>query len=166
MSPKIAYIALGSNLNDPKRQIHSAMQHISIINDCKLIKTAPLYQNPPMGPQNQPDFINTVVAVRTTLTAHALLEQLQQIEQRMGRIRHEHWGSRVIDLDLLLYENETYQDAVLTLPHPGVYTRLFFIQPLHFLAPYLHLPDGRELTLLLNQVSQTAAPLVQLERTV
>jgi 2-amino-4-hydroxy-6-hydroxymethyldihydropteridine diphosphokinase len=96
-----------------------------------------------MGPQDQDDFVNAVIAIQTTLDVKSLLHALQAIENKMGRVRIQHWGPRIIDLDLLLYDDLVYQDFELTLPHPGVFDRIFFLQPLHDIAPNLCLPDGR-----------------------
>jgi 2-amino-4-hydroxy-6-hydroxymethyldihydropteridine diphosphokinase len=148
-----SYIALGSNLNNPAQQIRSALQHIAMIPDTQIINTSPFYQNPPMGPIDQDDFVNAVVEIHTTLAVKTLLHQLQHIENSMGRVRTLRWGPRIIDLDLLLYDNFTCHDDELTLPHPGIYDRLFFIKPLHDIQPNLYLPDGRKLSTLLNQAT-------------
>ncbi len=96
-----------------------------------------------MGPIDQDDFVNAVIELETDLDMKALLHALQAIEQLMGRVRLKRWGPRVIDLDLLLFDNAVFQDQELTLPHPGVFERIFFLQPLHDIAPNLCLPDGR-----------------------
>lgn len=140
---RVAYIALGSNLHDPALQIKIALSHIEKISQTTVLKISPFYKNPPMGPQNQDDFVNAVIEVQTDLDVKTLLYALQAIEKKMGRVRIEHWGPRIIDLDLLLYDAMIYQDHELTLPHPGIQDRIFFIQPLHDIAPDLCLPDGR-----------------------
>ncbi len=145
MEKKTAYIALGSNLAVPALQIKTAIEHIKKIAQTILINTSPFYENPPMGPQDQDDFVNAVVEIKTTLDVKSLLHALQAIEEKMGRIRIKRWGPRIIDLDLLLYENLVFQDFELTLPHPGVFDRIFFLQPLHDLTPDLCLPDGRHI---------------------
>ncbi len=139
----IAYLALGSNLQNPEQQLKIALADIEKIPLTLVLKTSPFYKNPPMGPQNQDDFVNAVIEIKTELHVKELLYAMQAIEKKMGRVRLERWGSRIIDLDLLLYENIVYQDHELTLPHPGVYDRIFFLQPLHDIAPDLCLPDGR-----------------------
>jgi 2-amino-4-hydroxy-6-hydroxymethyldihydropteridine diphosphokinase len=137
LEKKTAYIALGSNLENPAAQIKIAIEHIKKIPNTCLINTSPFYQNPPMGPQDQDDFVNAVIAIQTTLEVKSLLHALQAIENKMGRVRIQHWGARIIDLDLLLYADLVFQDFELTLPHPGIYDRIFFLKPLYDIAPDL-----------------------------
>jgi 2-amino-4-hydroxy-6-hydroxymethyldihydropteridine diphosphokinase len=89
------------------------------------VKVSRLYQSPPMGPQDQPNYLNAVVQLDTTLEALALLDQLQQFEQEAGRIRLRHWGERTLDLDLLIYGQEQIQNERLTVPHVGILERDF-----------------------------------------
>lgn len=133
--PHIAYVALGSNLNQPKRQIVTAIAHIDDLPNTRVSNRASLYQSTPMGPQDQPDFINTVIAVETSLTPEKLLQGLLDIEQKMGRIRTRHWGERVIDLDLIAMDDLTCHSDLLTLPHPHAREREFVIVPLAEIAP-------------------------------
>lgn len=149
-----AYIALGSNLSGPASQIKIALSHIKKIPQTQILKTSPFYQNPPMGPQDQDDFVNAVIEIKTDLEIKPLLYALQAIEKKMGRVRIEHWGSRIIDLDLLLYEDLVYQDSELTLPHPGIYDRIFFLKPLHDIAPDLLLFKPELIAILNNDHGQ------------
>ena len=104
-----------------------------------------------MGPQDQPDYLNAVAALETTLLPHELLDQLQAIETAQGRVRGAtRWGSRTLDLDLLLYGNETINDERLVVPHPGMKARSFVLYPLYEIAPGLLLPGGETLASLLN----------------
>ncbi|MFA6036782.1 MAG: 2-amino-4-hydroxy-6-hydroxymethyldihydropteridine diphosphokinase [Legionellales bacterium] len=132
-----AYLALGSNLEDPVSQLKKALSHIEKISQTQILKISPFYKNPPMGPQNQDDFVNAVIELETDLDVKPLLYAFQAIEQKMGRVRLERWGARIIDLDLLLFDNLVFQDHELTLPHPGIYDRIFFLKPLHDIAPDL-----------------------------
>ncbi|MBT3196602.1 MAG: 2-amino-4-hydroxy-6-hydroxymethyldihydropteridine diphosphokinase, partial [Gammaproteobacteria bacterium] len=98
--------------------------------DTTLLATSSLYQSPPMGPQDQPDYINAVAKIDSQLEPLQLLQQLQQIEQQQGRVRKRHWGERTIDLDLLLYGDEVIDHPQLQLPHPGIAERVFVLLPL------------------------------------
>ncbi len=134
------YIGLGSNLEDPKAQILTAIEDIRAIQQTSLVELSSLYRSPPMGPQDQPDYINAVIGVDTELTPHALLDALQQIEQKHGRIRKRHWGERTLDLDILLFADKVIQDTRLTVPHPGIADRAFVLYPLAEIAPDLQIP--------------------------
>lgn len=145
-----AYIGLGSNLNNPVSQLQQALQAIANIPITQLSKISSFYQTSPMGPQDQPDFINAAVEIQTNLSALALLKQLQAIEQRQARQRQIKWGPRTIDLDLLLYGDWLMQTAELILPHPGISQRDFVLYPLYELAPDLKLPCGKTIKRLLD----------------
>jgi len=146
-----AYLALGSNLNHPLQQLHIAREKLAALSAITLIARSPCYQNPPMGPQDQDDFVNQVLMIHTALEVKELLHQLQAIELAMGRERIIHWGPRIIDIDLMLYDKLTFQDDELTLPHPGIYDRLFWLQPLADIAPDLCLPNGQRVADLLER---------------
>jgi 2-amino-4-hydroxy-6-hydroxymethyldihydropteridine diphosphokinase len=135
-----AYIGLGSNLADPQHQILTAIDDIDAIENTSLVARSSLYRSPPMGPQDQPDYINAVVSIETTLTPHELLDALQQIEQKHGRIRKRHWGERTLDLDILLYADRVIEDTRLSVPHPGIAERAFVVYPLAEIAPSLQIP--------------------------
>lgn len=134
------FIGLGSNLDDPVAQVEAALQALDGLPDSQLIQRSSLYKSPPMGPQDQPDYINAVAEIDTTLSAHALLEHLQALEQAHGRIRRRHWGERTLDLDILLYEQLQITDDTLTIPHPGIALRPFVLYPLAEIAPMLCIP--------------------------
>ena len=150
----VAYIGLGSNLSRPRVQVTNAIKVISNIAQSKLISASSLYLSKPMGPQDQDDYINAVVAIETHLSALALLDALQLIENEAGRVRKENrWGARILDCDILLYGNETIDNERLTVPHYGMKLREFVLLPLQEIAPNLYLPDGSELQLLANKIS-------------
>jgi 2-amino-4-hydroxy-6-hydroxymethyldihydropteridine diphosphokinase len=134
------YIGLGSNLADPIAQIKSAIVAIDALDDVTVVAQSSLYSSPPMGPQDQPDFVNAVIEVDTHLFAHALLDALQAIEIEQGRVRKRHWGERTIDLDLLVYGENQLDDERLTVPHPGIALRAFVIHPLAEIAPNSVIP--------------------------
>lgn len=145
------YVGLGSNLNDPLKQIHSALTALAHLPKTVLITASPLYQSDPMGPQNQPVFINAVAQLQTTLSPFELLDVLHQIEQRQGRQRTVHWGPRTLDLDILLYGQEQIATSTLVIPHDGLKERVFVLYPLADIAPDLILPDGTSLSALISQ---------------
>ena len=138
-----AYIGLGSNLGHPLRQILDAIEALKHLNNSQFVACSSIYSSTPMGPQDQPDYVNAVAAIDTHLTSFELLSALQQIEQTQGRERKgERWGPRTLDLDILLFGNEELLSDVLTIPHYGMKTREFVLYPLQELAPDLVLPCG------------------------
>ncbi|MDK9737956.1 2-amino-4-hydroxy-6-hydroxymethyldihydropteridine diphosphokinase [Vibrio sp. D404a] len=150
-----AYIAVGSNLADPVSQANLAIETLKSLPQSKFLATSKLYSSTPMGPQNQPDYINAVVAIETELTPIELLNCTQAIEQEQGRVRKdERWGPRTLDLDIILYGNEVIDSERLTVPHYGMKEREFVLYPLAEIAPSLQLPDGTELSELLKVVDK------------
>jgi 2-amino-4-hydroxy-6-hydroxymethyldihydropteridine diphosphokinase len=141
----ISYIGIGSNLSDPLRQVRTALSELAEIPKTRLIAQSSLYRTPPMGPSEQPDYINAVAGVETTLPVEELLQELQRLEQQHQRQRLIHWGPRTLDLDILLYGDTVIQSAILSVPHPGLTQRIFVVQPLMEIASTLVLPDGRRL---------------------
>jgi 2-amino-4-hydroxy-6-hydroxymethyldihydropteridine diphosphokinase len=138
-----AYVGLGSNLDDPAGQIRGGLAALARVPGTRLVASSALYRSPPMGPQDQPDFVNAVAGLLTMLPAHELLAALQAIEDAHGRDRSApRWGPRTLDLDLLLYGEMVLQTGTLTLPHPGLAVRAFVLVPLLELAPGLRLPGG------------------------
>ena len=138
-----AFVALGANLGDPRAQIERAVAALSQLPNSRLIACSPLYGSIPMGPSDQPDYVNGVAWLETDLTAHELLDQTQRIELEHGRVRKaERWGPRTLDLDLLLFGNQRLEDPRLTIPHYGMKERAFVLVPLFDLAPDLQLPCG------------------------
>ncbi|WP_018692039.1 2-amino-4-hydroxy-6-hydroxymethyldihydropteridine diphosphokinase [Algicola sagamiensis] len=147
------YIGIGANLNDPKNQVLRAIEAIRAIPKVNHVSASSLYGSQPMGPQDQPDYINAVVAVETTLSPHDLLHACQHIEQEHGRVRKaERWGPRALDLDMILYGNQVIETEELTVPHYGMKVRSFVLYPLAEIAPDLTLPDKTALSDLLEQV--------------
>ncbi len=148
-----AFIGLGSNLDEPEAQLQRALEALAELPASRLLGGSRLYRSAPMGPQDQPDYINAVALIDTALGPHALLDALQAIENAQGRVRTRRWGERTLDLDLLLYADEVIADERLSVPHPGIAERNFVLYPLAELAPELILPDGRALTELLAACS-------------
>ena len=148
MAATDAFIGLGSNLSEPSVQLAKAVAGLAALPQTELIAQSPFYRSQPVGPQDQPDFINGAVWLRTALAPLALLDQLLAIEQAQGRQRLQHWGPRTLDLDLLLYGNETVSEDRLKIPHPHLADRDFVLQPLLDLVPTLTLPDGTAISTL------------------
>jgi 2-amino-4-hydroxy-6-hydroxymethyldihydropteridine diphosphokinase len=136
-----AYIGVGSNLSDPRAQVLAACARLAQLPRTRLVLTSPLYASHPFGPVAQPDYVNAVVGLITQLQSAALLRELRNLEAACGRpAQHEHWGPRIIDLDLLSYDHERRAESDLTLPHPGIVERNFVLYPLADIAPDLDLP--------------------------
>ena len=123
----VTYIGLGSNLGDSRQILAEAVQKLATLG---AVKTSRLYQSPPMGPQDQPNYLNAAVQLVTELEPLALLDELQRFEQESGRVRLRRWGERTLDLDLLMYGEEQIQNARLTVPHMGIMERDFVLMPL------------------------------------
>nr|WP_298965113.1 2-amino-4-hydroxy-6-hydroxymethyldihydropteridine diphosphokinase [uncultured Halomonas sp.] len=136
---QLAYISLGSNLESPIEQVRTAVDELATLPLTRLLAASSLYASRPVGPQNQPDFINAVAALETRLSPLALLDQLQALEQRHRRRRQRHWGPRTLDLDLLLYGHDDIQTPRLHVPHPQMTARAFVLAPLAEIAPALTL---------------------------
>jgi len=148
-----AYVALGSNLDDPARQVEAAFGQLAAIPGTRLVLRSRLWKTRPMGPQDQPDFVNAVAGMLTQLDARALLDSLSGIERRMGRVAPAvRWGPRVIDLDLLLVGDELRQEPGLTLPHPGLHQRNFVLYPLAEIAADLWVPGHGRVAALRSKV--------------
>ncbi|MEZ8142552.1 2-amino-4-hydroxy-6-hydroxymethyldihydropteridine diphosphokinase [Enterovibrio sp. FF113] len=138
-----AYIAIGSNLGNPVEKAQCAIEALSQLPDSQLIACSLLYSSKPMGPSDQPDYVNAVVSIDTKLLPLDLLDHTQRIELAFGRERKdERWGPRTLDLDILLYGDVQLESERLTVPHYGMKVREFVLFPLAEIAPDLHLPDG------------------------
>ncbi len=138
------YIGIGSNLGDSEQQAADAFEAIGNLEGTRLLKTSSLYASKPMGPQDQPDYINAVCLIETTLKPHSLLKQLQSIELECGRERKgDRWGPRTLDLDILLYGSEHIDTADLIIPHYGMAEREFVMVPLFEIAPTMVMKDGK-----------------------
>lgn len=152
-----AYVGLGSNLDDPGTQLSRALQALAGLPETLLVAVSGRYRNPPMGPRDQPDYLNAVAGLLTRLAPGALLAALQGIENDQGRRRDgPRWGPRTLDLDLLAYGNVRLESDALTLPHPGICSRPFVLVPLAEVAPGLRLPDGQSVAALAAAADATA----------
>ncbi len=149
----IAYIGLGSNLNNPEQQITTALQQLAKIPNCSIHRQSSLYQSKAVGPGEQNDYINAVVELRTGLQADKLLASLQELETAQGRTRNIRWEPRTLDLDILLYNQITISSEYLNVPHPEMKNRNFVLYPLAEIAPDIQLPCGAKISELLKRCS-------------
>lgn len=148
-----AYVALGSNLGDSRATFAGAIEALGALPGSRLTGRSRIYRTPPWGRTDQPDFLNAVVRLHTSLAPHVLLDALMAIERRFGRMRDgERWGPRTLDLDLLHMDGTALDDSRLTLPHPRVAERAFVLLPLADLAPDLVLPGQGRVGDLLQRV--------------
>ena len=140
------YIGLGSNLQNPARQLGTALAHLEKLRQSTLVAVSRLYRSTAVGPGSQPDYLNAVARLDTDLAPLPLLAALQQIERYQGRDRTVRWGPRTLDLDILLYGNQQIATPELTIPHPSMSLRNFVLYPLvQLTGPELPLPDGTDL---------------------
>ena len=151
-----AYVGLGSNLGDRQATIRRAVELLGARPGIEVIAVSTLRETDPVGYEDQPRFLNGAAALEVDLTARGLLDELLAVERDLGRDRSQEtrWGPRTIDLDLLLYGEETVDEPGLTVPHPRLAERQFVLEPLYELAPELALPDGRA-------VRELAAPALE-----
>ncbi len=148
MNKNIVYIGLGSNIEQPYLQIKNAIIALDELPAITVIRDSGYFKSKPMGPEDQPDYVNAVVEIETSMDATELLKQCQLIEKQQGRIKLRHWGERTIDLDILLYADKQIKTDVLTVPHPGICQRDFVFMPLLKLNPDIKVPG----TGLLNDI--------------
>lgn len=157
-----AYIGLGANLNAPLQQLTAAVAALADIPKTTVHRVSGFYGSKPMGPQDQPDYVNAVAALHTELSAEALLDHLQQIELDQGRERKaDRWGPRTLDLDILLFGEQVLSTPRLTVPHYGMAVREFVLYPLAEIAPELQIPTLGPLSALLAQVPRNGLSLLQ-----
>ena len=156
-----AYIGLGSNLGDSVATLESARNALAKLSGSDLLRCAGYYKSAPVGTIAQPDFINSVCALATTLTPQELLHLLMEIEKEFGRQRSGiSGGPRTLDLDLLLYGNQSLKTDRLTLPHPRLHERAFVLYPLDEVAPDLVIPGlGSVKQLVRNCADQRIEPV-------
>jgi len=157
----IAFIGLGSNLEDPFSQLRRAFVELDKLSNTRLIAHSSLYRSAPLGYLDQPEFVNAVAKIATALTPQALLQGLLQIEHQHDRERTFHNAPRTLDLDVLLYDDVQLHEHGLTIPHPRMHQRAFVLQPLLEIAPDCDIPSigqaQRALHLCRNQVLERLA---------
>jgi 2-amino-4-hydroxy-6-hydroxymethyldihydropteridine diphosphokinase len=162
------YIGLGANLDHPRRQVERAVAELAELASTRLVAVSRLYRTAPVGPADQPDFVNAVACLQTRLEPLALLAELQRIERRHGRIRNgRRWGPRTLDLDILLFGHRTLDAPMLSVPHPQMHWRAFVLVPLAEIAPPGLVIPGRgcldRLLADLDQAARTMTPLIDEE---
>lgn len=148
----LVYIGLGANLDQPQQQLEQALQELARLPNVTLVTQSSLYHSKPVGPQDQPDYVNAVAALETDLEPLALLDALQQLEQDHGRIRQRHWGERTLDLDIILIDDCVIDSERLQVPHPFAQQRTFVLYPLAEINPQLIFPNGLALQQLLTEL--------------
>ena len=155
----LVYIAIGSNLASPLEQVNAAVSALDEIPDSRVISVSSFYRTPPLGPQDQPDYLNAAVALETSLAPEELLDHTQRIELQQGRTRKaERWGPRTLDLDIMLFGDDVINTPRLTVPHYDMKNRGFMLWPLFEVAPELLFPDGIALrTVLANLAADKPA---------
>lgn len=136
----MAYVGLGANLDAPARHVREALEELAALRGTRLLRRSSLYRSDPLGYAAQPEFVNAVAALETSLDPEALLGELQTIESRHGRRRSFADAPRTLDLDLLLYDDAVWRSERLTLPHPRMHQRAFVLKPLVELAPDIVVP--------------------------
>ncbi len=159
----MACIGIGSNLKDPVAQVEAAIATLAALPDTHVERASSLYRNPPMGPPDQPDYVNAVAIIRTGLDPGELLRELQSIERRQGRIRRagERWGPRIVDLDILTFGSRVIAESGLKIPHPGIAQRNFVLFPLVEVAPELDIPGMGTARALMRRLDASALERVE-----
>jgi 2-amino-4-hydroxy-6-hydroxymethyldihydropteridine diphosphokinase len=147
------FIALGSNLKNPKKQIKNGILSIKKINDVKILKESHLYETPPVGILNQPNFVNAVVKISSSLNPQELLDELLNIENIAGRIRNKKNGPRILDLDILLFNDFILNKDNLTIPHPRMHERLFVLIPLKDIDRNIVIPNQGAIKDIINKLA-------------
>ena len=147
------WLAIGSNLASPLQQVNAALDALAQIPDTRIAAVSAFYRTPPLGPQDQPDYLNAAVALETALEPEALLDHTQRIELQQGRVRKdERWGPRTLDLDIMLFGAQVINTQRLTVPHYDMKNRGFMLWPLFEIAPELIFPDGETLESVLQRL--------------
>jgi 2-amino-4-hydroxy-6-hydroxymethyldihydropteridine diphosphokinase len=157
------YIGLGANLKNPKIQIKNAIKLLSQHAQLKFIKTSSFYQSKPLDNMAQPDYINAVVKLSTSLKPLELLDVCQKIERQLGRIKAKRWASRMVDLDILLFGKKIIKNKRLTLPHYNMHLRGFVLLPLFEMDTNLSMPTKNKIVTLiqeLNEIPKKLCPII------
>lgn len=153
------YIALGSNLYNPMKNIKVAINEIKSIPNSKLIKKSSFYETVPYGIMNQPDYINMVILIKTILLPKELIYYTQKIEKKYNKKKVERWGPRILDIDILLFDNLTIKSDLLTIPHYDIENRSFFIIPLLEMSPKICLPNGKAINKIKNNLNANSCKI-------
>lgn len=159
-------LGLGTNLGDRERNLSTALALLEQEQGVRIEKASRIYETAPFGVTDQPDFLNMVVRVRTSLSTDALLHACLSVEARMGRVRTRRWGPRIIDIDLLVYDRHHILSRELVLPHPGILHRAFVLIPLRDVAPRVRLSNGKTAAAAAKDLSAQERDSVKLWKTV
>jgi len=151
------YIGLGSNIENPGMQIKNAIKALNALPESKVLMNSGYYRSKPMGPKDQPDYVNAVVEIETVWPADELLKKCQLIEQNQGRVKNRHWGERTIDLDILLYADQQIKTDELSVPHPGIDSRDFVYMPLLKINPEIQVHGKGLLKIIVESVRKKNA---------
>jgi 2-amino-4-hydroxy-6-hydroxymethyldihydropteridine diphosphokinase len=151
---RIAVLALGSNLGDRAAILQGAVDAIIETPAVTGVAVSAVYETAPVGGPEQPDYLNAVLLIDTELPALALLDRAHAVEQTYGRVRHERYGARTLDIDVITWGDEVSTDPVLTLPHPRAHERAFVLRPLADVAPDLVLPGHGHVARLLEALPE------------
>lgn len=151
-----AYVGVGANLGDREATIREALRRLAELPGIAVVAVSELRETAPWGPVPQPAYLNGAVALETALAPRALLDALLSVERSLGRVREERWGPRTIDLDLLLYGDETLAEPGLEVPHPRLHERAFALEPLAELDPALVVPGRGTVSGLLAELHSAA----------
>jgi 2-amino-4-hydroxy-6-hydroxymethyldihydropteridine diphosphokinase len=158
------YISLGTNLGDREKNLRDAVDLIIQLPHTSLVKQSKIYTTAAWGKTDQPDFLNRVVAISSALLPQQLMESLLLLEERMGRVRNDHWGPRIIDMDILFYGDEVIDSLTLQVPHPEMQHRNFVLVPLNEIAPELiHPVLKKNIAQLLDECSDKLTVLTALQ---
>jgi len=149
------FIGLGGNLSDPVKQLKLAINSLDELAETSVVNCSQFYGSTPLGPSDQPDFINAVCQVETKLTPTRLLSALQNIELEQGRIKKRHWGERLIDLDILLFDDLEMSTESLTIPHVEIANRDFVLIPLAEISPGQMIPNKGSVEQLISDLKTT-----------
>jgi len=160
----ICYIGLGSNLGDSLQYLQNAVDALQKHPSINITAVSSVYQSKPQGPQDQPDYLNAVIAINTELSADGLLLATQNIENQNQRLRNgQRWGARTLDLDILLYGDHVINQQNLTIPHPWICQRSFVLYPLHDIVSTLKFPNGQTLQSCIDNCPQDDLSKTSLE---
>ncbi|HLH83959.1 MAG TPA: 2-amino-4-hydroxy-6-hydroxymethyldihydropteridine diphosphokinase [Trebonia sp.] len=156
-----AVLALGSNLGDRRDILRGCVDEIARIPEVQVMAVSPVYETVPVGGPPQPDYLNAVLLVRTTLSPRALLDRLHEVEAAFDRVREVHWGPRTLDIDIITVDGEVSADPELTLPHPRAHERAFVLAPWHDVDPHAVLPGHGPVAALLDSVDRSGVRRVE-----
>jgi len=155
------FLGLGSNLGDRESNLRRAEERLARLPGMRVLRRSRVYESAPVGPREQPWFLNAVLEVETKLDPQRLLAATQAIERALGRTPGPHWGPRVIDVDILLYDSVRLSTSELTLPHPEYWNRLFVLVPLAELSPHLRGPRGEPIRTRIERIGGTPTQSVR-----